>query len=123
MDRSASLFCNQPAISAVLPGMDAIAYRSPTALASRVAALILAACSLATIVAISHHPVVHARRGTQVIENIVAVGAADRAVHGTLLAIVLAMMFALGIYTLQRRRLHLCIAAWMAFCFGSDGLV
>ena len=103
--------------------MDAIAYRSPTALASRVAAFILAACSLATIVAISHHPVVRARRGAQVIEGIVAVGPADRAVHGTLLVIVLAMVFALGIYTLQRRRLHLCAAAWMAFCFGSAGLV
>ena len=103
--------------------MDAIAYRSPTALASRVAAFILAACSLATIVAISHHPVVRVRRGAQVIEGIVAVGAADRAVHGTLLVIVLAMVIALGIYTLQRRRLHLCAAAWMGFCCGSAGLV
>src|SRR5205807_8317574 len=103
--------------------MDTIACRSPTALASRIAAFILAVCSLATIVAISHHPVVRARRGTQVIEGIVAAGATDRAVHGTLLVIVLAMMFALGIYTLQRRRLHLGIAAWMAFCFGSGALV
>src|SRR5438045_8656665 len=98
MDRSTSHFCNRPALSAVLPGMDAIAYRSPTALASRVAAFILAACSLATIVAISHHPVVRARRGTQVIEGIVAVGPADRAVHGTLLVIALAMVCALGTY-------------------------
>src|SRR5438067_11886188 len=120
---SARVFCNRPSVSAVLPGMDTIAYRSPTALASRVAAFILAACSLATIVAISHHPVVRARRGTQVIEGIVAVGPADRAVHGTLLVIVLAMVLALGIYTLQRRRLHVCIAAWMAFCCGSAGLV
>jgi hypothetical protein len=36
---------------------------------------------------------------------------------------VLAMVFALGVYTMQRRRLHLCLAAWMAFCCGSGGLV
>jgi hypothetical protein len=105
--------------------MDAIALgnRSSTALASRMAGIVLAACSLVTIAAISHHPVVRARRGAQMIEGIVAVGAADRAVHGTLLVIVLAMVFALGIYTLQRSRLHVCIAAWMAFCCGSGALV
>jgi hypothetical protein len=94
-----------------------------TPLASRVAGTVLAACSLVTIAAISHHPVVRARRGAEVIEGIVAAGAADRAVHGTLLVIVLAMVFALGIYTLRRRRLHVCLAAWMAFCCGSGALV
>jgi hypothetical protein len=103
--------------------MDAIANRSSTALASRVAGIVLAACSLVAIAAISHHPVVRARRGPQVIEGIVAVGTTDRAVHGTLLVIVLAMVLALGVYTLQRWRLHVCISAWMAFCCGSGALV
>jgi len=100
-----------------------IGSRSSTLLASRVAAIVLAVCSLVTIAAISHHPVVRARRGAQVIEGIVAVGPADRMVHGTLLVIVLAMVFALSVYTLQRSRLHLCIAGWVAFCSGSAGLV
>ena len=105
--------------------MDAIALRnrSSTTLASRVAGIVLAACSLVTIAAISHHPVVRARRGADVIAGIVAAGSADRAVHGTLLVIVLGMLFALGIYTLQRSRLHLCVTAWMAFCAGSGALV
>jgi hypothetical protein len=44
-------------------------------------------------------------------------------VHGTLFVIVLAMVFALSVYTLQRPRLYLCIAGWVAFCCGSGALV
>jgi len=105
--------------------MDPIAVgdRSSNALASRFAGFVLAVCSLMTIVAISHHPVVRARRGAEVIEGIVAVGAADRMVHGTLFVIVLAIVFALSVYTLQRSRLSVCITAWVAFCCGSGALV
>jgi hypothetical protein len=105
--------------------MDPIAVgdRSSNALASRIAGFVLAACSLMTIVAISHHPVVRARRGAEVIEGIVAVGAADRVVHGTLFVIVLAIVFALSVYTLQRSRLYVCITAWVAFCCGGGALV
>ena len=90
---------------------------------TRLAGLILAACTLLMLLAISHHPVAPARRGIQALEAITQVGAADRLVHATLIVIIFAMIFSFTVYTLSRTRLHICALAWVAFFAGSMSVI
>jgi magnesium-transporting ATPase (P-type) len=90
---------------------------------TRFAGIVLAACTISMIVAISHHPVAPARRGLQALEAITQLGAADRAVHATLIVIIFAMLFSFTVYTLSRSRLQISVVAWVAFFAGSMSVI
>jgi len=75
------------------------------------------------LIAISHHPVAKVRRGTEALEAIAQVGATDRLVHGTLIAIIFAMIFSFTVFTLSRARLHIGVLAWVAFFAGSMSVI
>jgi hypothetical protein len=96
---------------------------SSAAVKTRFAGFVLAACTILMIVAISHHPVAPARRGLQALEAITQLGAADRAVHATLIVIIFAMLFSFTVYTLSRSRMQLSVFAWVAFFAGSMSVI
>jgi len=74
------------------------------------------------LMAISHHPVAQRRHGLETLQAMVQLGPMDRLVHGSLIAIIFAMIFSFTVYTLGRSRLYLCVAAWVAFFAGSMGV-
>jgi hypothetical protein len=96
---------------------------SSAPLPQRLAGFVLAACTLIMLIAISHHPVARVRRGTEALEAIAQVGAADRLVHGTLIVIIFAMIFSFTVYTRGRARLHIGVLAWVAFFAGSMSVI
>jgi hypothetical protein len=91
-------------------------FHLPTPATRRFAGFLLAACSLLTLVAVSHHPTVRGVHGTAALEAIARLGASDRLVHGALILLFSSMLFSLTVHTISgSRTLHLGVTAWVAF--------
>lgn len=95
-----------------------------TSLETRPAAVILAGCSLFSMVVILHHPVVHARRPQDALAGMVRLAPADQAVHAILLTLILLIVYAVSVLTYANRgRLLLGVGALAIFTIGSGAVV
>jgi hypothetical protein len=83
------------------------------------AGIIIAVCAVLTLVAISFHPVVQARAPADVLAGVVALSAADRVVHGTLIALMGALLFSFWVFALRRGIQHeTVLAGLIAYAVG-----
>ncbi|MBV9409644.1 MAG: hypothetical protein JO164_12525 [Candidatus Eremiobacteraeota bacterium] len=88
----------------------------------RVAAgIIIAAGALLTLVAVAHHPTVgHHTRGAAALAAVVRFAPTDRLVHGTLIAVIGALVYAFAVYTLRRGTVRpAALAGFVAYTLGS----
>ena len=93
-------------------------------LLTRPAAVILAACSLLSMVVILHHPVVHARRPQEALAGMMRLAPADQAVHAILLVFILLMVYAVSVLTYANRgRLLLGGGALAIFSIGAGAVI
>lgn len=106
-------------MSTELPSLPA---RNPPSGAS--AGIIIAACAGLAIVAIAHHPVVAAPTPAETLAGVVALGPADRIVHGSLIFIMSAMTYGLSVFAL-RQGLHQAtsLAGILAYGAGAGALI
>ncbi|HZZ64816.1 MAG TPA: hypothetical protein VFE17_04905 [Candidatus Baltobacteraceae bacterium] len=95
-----------------------------TPLLTRPAAVILAACSLLSMVVILHHPVVHARRPQEALAGMMRLTPADRTVHAILLVLILLMVYAVSVLTYANRgRLLLGVGGLAIFSIGAGAVI
>ena len=76
--------------------------RTPSAMSARAAGALLIVASIFELIAMAHHPSVHAADVAQAIVQLRAVSAAAAWVHGVLIALMLAGFFALTEFAWQR---------------------
>ncbi len=90
----------------------------------RAAGAVIIACAVLTVFAISHHPMVEARTPAQVLTGIVALAPMDRFIHGSVIAIVGALLFGLCIYTLRRGlQNQTAVGGFIAYALGAGALI
>ncbi|MDP9017257.1 MAG: hypothetical protein M3N19_02915 [Candidatus Eremiobacteraeota bacterium] len=68
----------------------------------KTAGVLLATCAVLTMVAVSHHPTVHAVRAQDAITGLARISLMDGVVHGSLVVMMGALLFALTVYSGQR---------------------
>jgi hypothetical protein len=67
-----------------------------------VAGTLLLACALIAVLALMHHPAVSTRHAAAAMTQIVRFAAVDRAVHGTMILVSGALLFALSVFSVRR---------------------
>jgi hypothetical protein len=67
-----------------------------------IAGIVLVACGALAVFAMAHHPSVESRTPADAILEIGRIGAVDEVVHGTMIAIVAALLFGLTIFSMRR---------------------
>lgn len=88
------------------------------------AGIAIALCALATIFAVAHHPTVSARAPTEVMTGMLRVAAADRIVHGTLIAIMAVLLYGFVVFSLRRGLdRETTVAGLVAFAIGVASLI
>ena len=91
---------------------------------TRLAAVILGACAVLSILVIMHHPVVHARRPSEALAGITHLAPTDRAVHAILIGFILLMLYAFTVYAYENRGKFLFgIGALAIFALGCAGVI
>lgn len=85
---------------------------------------ILVASAVLAVIALTHHPVTRAARGTDVFRQIRALAAIDREVHGALIAVTALVLFALCVFA-QRRgpRRPWNLFALIAYALGAAAMI
>ena len=90
----------------------------------RSAGIVIVASALLTIFAVAHHPTLRAKTPESVIAGMVALAPIDMAVHGSLIAIIIALIAGFAVFTV---RLGLneqsAIAAFVFFSLGAFAIV
>ena len=90
----------------------------------RAPGVVLAACAVVMIVAISHHPTVGRAPRGDVLAKIVQLTALDQAVHAVVIAVAGGLLFAMVHYALRRGvRSNLVLGALVAYCIGTLTLI
>jgi hypothetical protein len=67
-----------------------------------IAGTVIAGCGVLAVFAMAHHPSVEARTPAEAIREIGRIGAVNEVVHGAMIAIVAALLFAFAVYCLRR---------------------
>jgi len=90
----------------------------------KTAGIVIVASALLTIFAVAHHPTLRAKTPESVIAGMVALAPIDMVVHGSLIAIVIALIAGLAVFTV---RLGLneqsAIAAFVVYSLGAFAVV
>lgn len=88
------------------------------------AGIVIAVCAGLAIVAIAHHPTVTPRTPAETLAAVVALGPADRIVHGSLIFIMSALMYGLSVFAL-RQGLHqaTALSGVLAYAAGVGALI
>jgi len=90
----------------------------------RSAGIVIVASALLTIFAVAHHPTLRAKTPESVIAGMVALAPSDMVVHGSLIAIIIALVAGFAVFTV---RLGLneqsAIAAFVVFSLGAFAVV
>jgi hypothetical protein len=89
------------------------------------AGVIIAVCAAVTILALSHHPTLAHREGpAAAIADIVRFASTDRIVHGVMIAVMSALLFALCVFSVRRDlRDQTVLGALVAFALGAGALI
>ena len=90
----------------------------------RIAGTALAVCALLSDVAVAHHPTVMARTASEALPAIVRLGALDRTVHGSLIAICAVSLCGMTVFSLRRGATRLTsLAGLIAYGLGTLTIV
>ena len=88
-----------------------------------VAGWLFLASALVTLVAVAHHPTLHVHRAAQVPGEIARLTSLDEVVHGTLIAVTFALMYAATVFALRRGLSdQTVLGGLVAYAAGSSGI-
>lgn len=88
------------------------------------AGFVLVACALLMLVTMTHHPSVHTRSAAAAFAEIGRFAAVDEAVHGTLIALITALVYAFAVFSLRRGfNDQTALAGLVAYAVGSLALI
>jgi hypothetical protein len=89
-----------------------------------VAGALLLGCALIAVVALMHHPAVSTRHAADAMTQIVRFAAADRAVHGTMIVVSGALLFALSVFSVRRGfGNQTVLAGLVVYALGSTAII
>jgi hypothetical protein len=85
----------------------------------KIAAIVIAVSALVAILAVAQHPTVAIHAPAQAIPELVRLAPLDRLVHGILIAVMLALLFAFSIFSLRRGLdRQTTVGGFVAYAFG-----
>jgi len=89
-----------------------------------VAGTLMLACALIAVIALMHHPAVATRHAADMMTQIVRLAAVDRAVHGAMIAVTVALLFAFSVFS-ARRGLgdQTVLGGLIGYALGSVGII